>query len=43
MVNIAKAMINSGIQAFVTTSNIIRTAFQLARRLKTKNRKKLED
>ncbi len=43
MVNIAKAMINSGIQAFVTTSNIIRTAFQLARRVKSKNRKKLGD
>jgi ABC-type multidrug transport system fused ATPase/permease subunit len=43
MVNIAKAMINSGVQAFVTTSNIIRTAFNLARRLKTKNRKKIED
>ncbi len=43
MLNIAKAMINSGIQAFVTTSNIIRTAFHLAKRLKTKNRKKLED
>ncbi len=43
MVNIAKAMINSGIQAFVTTSNIIRTTFQLVKRLKTKNRKKLED
>lgn len=43
MVNIAKAMINSGIQAFVTTSNIIRTAFQLARRIKSKNRKKIED
>ncbi len=43
MINIAKAMVNSGIQAFVTTSNIIRTAFQLAKRLKTKNRKKLED
>ncbi len=43
MINIAKAMINSGIQAFVTTSNIIRTTFRLAKRLKTKNRKKLED
>ncbi len=43
MVNIAKAMINTGVQAFVTTSTIIRTAFQLAKRLKTKNRKKLED
>ncbi len=42
-VNIAKAMINSGIQAFVTTSNIIRTVFQLTKRLKAKNRKKLED
>ncbi len=43
MINIAKAMINSGIQDFVTTSNFIRTAFHLAKRLKTKNRKKLED
>ncbi|VAW27219.1 hypothetical protein MNBD_BACTEROID07-1321 [hydrothermal vent metagenome] len=43
MVNIVKAMVNTGVQAFVTTSTIVRTAFQLARRLKTKNRKKLED
>jgi len=43
VMNIAKAMINSGIQAFVTTSNIIRTVFQLSKRLKAKNRKKLED
>jgi len=43
MVNIVKAMVNTGVQAFVTTSTIVRTAFQLARRLKTRNRKKLED
>jgi len=43
VVNIAKAMINSGIQAFVTTTNIIRTVFRLTKRLKEKNRKKLED
>lgn len=43
MVNIAKAMINSGIQAFVTTSNIIRSAYRLTKRLRTKNRKKLDN
>ena len=47
MVNIAKAMIHSGIQAFVTTRNIIQTAFQLTQKLKTKHkkrgRKELED
>lgn len=43
MVNLAKIMINSGIQAFATTSNIIRTVFNLAKRMKTKNRKKLEN
>jgi len=43
MVNIARAMINSGIQAFVTTSNIIRSAYRLTKRLRTRNRKKLDN
>ncbi len=40
MVNIAKAMIHSGIQAFVTTRNIIQTAFQLTQKLKSKHKKR---
>ncbi len=43
MVNIAKAMINSGIQAFVTTSNIIRTAFQFAKKVKARKRKRIDE
>ena len=47
LVNIAKAVIHSGVQTFVTTRNIIQTAFQLTQKLKSKhknrNKKELED
>ncbi len=41
MVNIAKNLIKQGMKAFMTTTNIIKTAYQLTKRVKTKNRKKL--
>ncbi len=40
MVNIVKAFIHSGIQAFVTTRNIIETAFQVARKVRSKRKKR---
>ncbi len=47
MVNLVKAFIHSGIQAFVTTRNIIETAFQVTQKLRAKhkrrNKKELED
>lgn len=43
MINITKALIHSGIQAFVTTRNVVQAAYQLTRRIKTKKRKKLDN
>jgi len=46
LVNIAKAMIHSGVQAFATTRNIIQTALQVSKKLKSrrgKNRDKGQD
>ena len=40
MVNITKALIHSGVQAFVTTRNVIQTAFQLTQKLKSKHKKR---
>ncbi len=39
-VNITKAVIQSAVQAFVTTRNVIQTAFQLTQKLKSKHKKK---
>jgi len=41
MVNVAKNLIKQGMKAFMTTTNIIKTAYQLSKRVKAKNRKKL--
>ncbi len=46
LVNIAKAMIHSGVQAFATTRNVIQTALQVSKKLKSrrgKNRDKGQD
>jgi len=41
MVNITKNLIKQGIKVFMTTTNIIKTAYRLSKKVKTKNRKKL--
>jgi Na+(H+)/acetate symporter ActP len=40
LINLTKAAIHTGIQAFITTRNVIQTAFQLTQKLKSKHKKK---
>jgi hypothetical protein len=41
VINLTKGFVKSGIQAIMTTSNMVKAAYQLTKKLKTKNRKKL--
>ncbi len=42
MVNLTRNLVKSGLHAIMTTSNMVKAAYQLTKRVKTKNRKKLK-